>query len=351
MESPEAAAWRILGPTRPAQRGGRRDRSEQHVDADLVLFYYTLFILLVSILTAAACAASYLVSRARPLLFAFSGFLFYFFDVALVFQDDFLLHHSAEATPFFIGSPLASIVIGGGALMSFWLAVCEYLDERRRILRWAPGAVFALASAAVLLLVKQGNVQEFAFYSMREAFLYWILLFAAGTYLTARDEAKRFRMARFRRKYAVLWVLVTLVLLENVVFLLVVDPSRAGAGTLPFFPERNFAENLLMLGCALAACRSAFRNLSLRHEDPPAQGGGSVESFIAQNLAAYCAARGLSKREEEVLCLVLIGKDNQNIATALQLAPGTVKVHVHHILQKTDTANRKELLQDFWSFS
>ena len=48
---------------------------------------------------------------------------------------------------------------------------------------------------------------------------------------------------------------------------------------------------------------------------------------------------------------VLLGKDNQNIATSMHLAPSTVKVHMHHILQKAERANRKELIQDFWEFS
>lgn len=48
---------------------------------------------------------------------------------------------------------------------------------------------------------------------------------------------------------------------------------------------------------------------------------------------------------------MLLGKDNQNIATSMHLAPSTVKVHMHHILQKAERANRKELIQDFWEFS
>ena len=95
------------------------------------------------------------------------------------------------------------------------------------------------------------------------------------------------------------------------------------------------------------------RGAACRYDVPnrPTQGGASLETFIDQNLAAYAAARQLSKREAEVLRLVLLGKDNQNIATSMHLAPSTVKVHMHHILQKAERANRKELIQDFWEFS
>ncbi len=53
------------------------------------LFHYTLFVMLGSVLASATCLSSYLVSRKRLMLFSFFGFLFYFFDVAWVFQGDF----------------------------------------------------------------------------------------------------------------------------------------------------------------------------------------------------------------------------------------------------------------------
>lgn len=45
---------------------------------------------------------------------------------------------------------------------------------------------------------------------------------------------------------------------------------------------------------------------------------------------------------------VLQGKDNQNIASSLQLALGTVKAHVHNILKKTGVSTRQELTQLLW---
>jgi non-specific serine/threonine protein kinase len=51
---------------------------------------------------------------------------------------------------------------------------------------------------------------------------------------------------------------------------------------------------------------------------------------------------GLSAREMDVLRLLAAGKSNREIADALFLSPGTINVHVTHILTKTDTANRTE---------
>ena len=49
-----------------------------------------------------------------------------------------------------------------------------------------------------------------------------------------------------------------------------------------------------------------------------------------------------------MLRLILQGKDNQNIASTLTIAPSTVKVYVHRLLQKTGCENRQGLIQDFW---
>lgn len=48
----------------------------------------------------------------------------------------------------------------------------------------------------------------------------------------------------------------------------------------------------------------------------------------------------LTHREQEILALIAVGKTNQEIAGMLYIAPGTVRVHVHAILQKLDVRDR-----------
>ena len=50
----------------------------------------------------------------------------------------------------------------------------------------------------------------------------------------------------------------------------------------------------------------------------------------------------LTKREQEILALVAAGKSNQEIAQKLYIAPGTVRVHVHAILQKLEVRDRTQ---------
>jgi two-component system, NarL family, response regulator len=50
----------------------------------------------------------------------------------------------------------------------------------------------------------------------------------------------------------------------------------------------------------------------------------------------------LTKRELEVLTLIANGKTNQQIAQVLFITPGTVRVHVHTILQKLNVSDRTQ---------
>ena len=227
-----------------------------------VLFHYTLFVLLGSIMASAACLSAYLVSRKRAMRYAFAGFLFYF---------------------------------------------------------------------------------------PRELYLFWMLLFAGFRFLVTKDESGRNRLRRHRLLYVLLWVLGLMIVAEDVCVFLLPDPVLLGPRA--YAPERNFAENVLMLCCAFFACRDAFRVLSLRFERPPMHEGGRQEELIDDNLLLYGKRYRLSERECEVLRYVLVGKDNQNIASAMHLALSTVKVHVHNILQKTGQPNRQALVQDFWTTS
>jgi two-component system, NarL family, response regulator len=51
-------------------------------------------------------------------------------------------------------------------------------------------------------------------------------------------------------------------------------------------------------------------------------------------------ANPLTKREQEILELMAVGKTNQEIGAILNIATGTVRVHVHAILQKLEVRDR-----------
>jgi two-component system, NarL family, response regulator len=69
-----------------------------------------------------------------------------------------------------------------------------------------------------------------------------------------------------------------------------------------------------------------------------------IHPFAAARLAERMAAPNLTRRETEVLRLMVVGKSNKEIGSSLRVTEGTVKVHVNHILSKFGVAGRVEAI-------
>lgn len=158
------------------------------------------------------------------------------------------------------------------------------------------------------------------------------------------------RLCRQEPLFLVTTALCLCVLIEDIGMILVLDASFfANAGLLPLYiSERNFSENILLLALSFFTLRAAADTLRLRSKEPPSADAPDTQEYMDELLPAFCERYHLTARERVILEEVLQGKDNQNIASSLQLALGTVKAHVHNILKKTDTTTRQELTQLFW---
>ena len=119
-----------------------------------LLFYYTLLIMFFYTIVAATSLSAFYVSHRRTFLYATLGFTFYFFDVSLVFKDNFITPDAVfEAASFYdVGHPYTSIITGGGAFLFLWLAACRYCREERPVVRFAPVALWAVLSLAATMV-------------------------------------------------------------------------------------------------------------------------------------------------------------------------------------------------------
>lgn len=316
---------------------------------EFVTYYFTLLVMLASVLAAATCFSAYLASRSRGMALAFGGFLCYFVDVAFMLQDSIaaVVLGTAVDPGYLVMRSLATIAIGDAFLTFFWLLACNFTGERSRVVQAVPPVVFLVVSVGLLMgaTTPEGR---FWFYSLRMFYVLWILGFSLFRYFATHDPLERTRMARAK---VVFWVVATLALLviaEDALMFLVLQTEEWTLGPLVISAERNYAENLLMLAASLLAIGYAARSLSLRFTAPPADEDDARAAHIGDNLIIYGNRHGLTEREREVLRLILQGKDNQNIASTLSIALSTVKVYVHRLLQKTGCENRQALVQDFW---
>ena len=314
-----------------------------------LLFYYTLIIMFFYTIVAATSLSAFFVSRRRTFLYATLGFSFYFFDVALVFQDNFITPDNVFAASSFydVGNPYASIVTGGGTFLFLWMGACRYCHHDRWTVQVLPVAAWAVASLAVYHLIADPQWREFAFYSMRTVLEFACYGLLAYWYTHSPDPQRHSIMKAHRVAFFWAVALTCGTLLENVYFQLLYDPTNLPSG-MWVMAERSPMENMLFICFGLAVLRGAAVSLRLRARELPEGEDPLLAESIDRLMPLYSQSCDLSKREEEVLRLALMGKDNQNIASELTLTTGTVKVHMHNILKKTGHANRTELAADFW---
>ena len=88
--------------------------------------------------------------------------------------------------------------------------------------------------------------------------------------------------------------------------------------------------------------KSIIREELLRAVREVHRGGTYVDPVVASHLAERRYHRPLSSREVEVLQLVARGFGNREIATTLNIAEVTVKLHVSHMMEKLEVKDRTE---------
>ena len=107
---------------------------------------------------------------------------------------------------------------------------------------------------------------------------------------------------------------------------------------------RNISENLLQTLYALYAIRFSVRLLTQKEEHPEPAAPSPAETDA---VGEYAQSILLSTREQDVLALLLQGKNNREISADLGISQGTVKAHTHNIFQKSGTENRDGLTEAF----
>jgi DNA-binding NarL/FixJ family response regulator len=76
------------------------------------------------------------------------------------------------------------------------------------------------------------------------------------------------------------------------------------------------------------------------------QGSVWMENSISNQVAGFLNRRSMARltpREREIIEQIMCGAKNKDVALALGITPGTVKVHLMHIFEKTGVKDRLEL--------
>lgn len=324
----------------------------------LFFFIYTTALLVICIMALSVCGAAFLVSHSKRYILRSLFFVFYALELSWIFGTEWMAQHVItidESNYYAIGNPWAAIPMGAAILACFWATALDMVDIHGVRTIVLPTALVMAAQAVVLAALPYGPLRQWLYYSMRQAFLIGCLLYGFHLYRSSRDTAFRQRMVQHRQLFVTILALTCCILLEDVyVILLAPVPDASGSFAGLFLSTRNFSENALMVYLAWYVCREAIRDLSLRYLEPPASQpmddkGRDLRGHIESRILTFAAHHGLSRREREVLGLVMEGRTNHEVAGTLYLAEGTIKAHVHNIMKKCGCSRREELQRAFWA--
>lgn len=315
--------------------------------------FYTFTMLLLAICCGTACISgfAYASSGRRIYILLAALFALYSLEVCEVFYFEFAHQGQAltEASYYVIDAPLTRAVVAAAAQACVQLAASWLVDRDGRKVTAVLGVVFVAASMAVVAFVPAGPFQQWLYYTLRQVALAGTLIYLGVIYRTTGNVALKTRLSKHLRRYAALWALLAAIVVEDTLVILVLPMGTHPVWSLIYLSDRNFSESAMIVLMAYWVVRSAQKLLSIRlREAPTTDEVDNLESHIEEQMERVRLARGISEREAEVLRLVVLGKTNHEIATALYLAEGTVKKHVHNIMVKTETKSREALVLAFW---
>lgn len=323
-------------------------------------YIYTTIIMGVALVTSAVALVIWLMTHRRDSLVAAAGFLLYMLDMSVIFFDEYnrLKYDYAVTFTEPLQHPLLRCVLG----IAIYVCMVLWMFSRLRIRPTSRMLGLAIVPFSILQLVlvprsgAAGEAQQYLFWLTRDLGNVGCLAYAAWHYRHRATRVEKLDLDRSKLFWKVALVLAFCIIAEDTYMILLCRPNFQNpviALFLWYLSERNISENVLLVACAVQLfCRfSHILRVYARHpradEDVAAESTRS-EDDLTTRVVIYADAHKLSRREQEVLTLVLKGNDAQNIASELVISPGTVKAHLHRIYVKSGVSTRDDLIDAFW---
>ena len=298
-------------------------------------------------LTLAACCVFFLYHRYKsPVLIAL-GIMFgvYLVDNTIVFCTEIIPEFAGLYDKMFLETPSVKtiyfIVLVSSLLYALHCAIPAFSVRQMGLL------VFAYAAVLICIpMISQHDWMVFVYYFITQ---FLVILISAWGLVVLRHTESSFDRGMVKRIFLYFLCMSILVLVEDSFVIFFLDRF---SGPLMKINNRNFSENLLYLGVTWPVFRHTASQLKqIFAPEQSAQGEPEPEPRREQELfSAFAASYNLTEREQQILTLLLQSRSQQEISEELVIALGTVKTHIHNIYQKTDSANRGQIIASYQAF-
>ena len=322
-------------------------------------FLYTIIIMGVALVTSAVALVVWLMTRRRDSLVAAAGFLLYALDMSVIFFDEYNRAKYSYEVAFVepLQHPWLRCLLGVAIFACVLAWTVMRLHKQPNMRRF--GLVVLVFAAVQFALVPRAGMasklQQYLFWLVRDLGTVGCLVYVGWFYRCRASKVERLDLDRSKKFFKLACVLMLCVIVEDTYMIMISSPDISNPfinSFLWYLSERNISENVLLVAVAVQLfCQFSYiLRVYARHPraDEDAVAERRSEDDVASRIVIYSDAHKLSKREQEVLALVLRGLDAQNIASELVISVGTVKAHLHRIYVKSGVTTREDLIETFW---
>ncbi len=312
----------------------------------IVLLLYNL--LLTGIYSIAGVCAYYFYTQKKDTIYVALGIMFcaYLFDNTIVCCTELIPEFATLYDTLFLLTPSVKtiyfIILVGSMLYAF--------QKSLNILSLTSMLVIMGLYSIILIsapMIPENNWMVFIYYLPTQLMMITIALWGLCR-LKKHPVAQAEDSFRITQKMLIALLLFGIgILVEDTIVIFSFDVFAAIGLKIN---NRNLTENILFLVFALYIIRRARDHL-LSHLKDVSKYQTSAMQNIPSPFHQFCTNYALTDRESEILEYLLNGKSQQEISDELIIALGTVKTHTHNVYQKTNAANRAQLIYMYKSFA
>lgn len=326
---------------------------------DLISFIYNLLLMILYACAVSSCFYAYINTKDKIYCGMMGLFIYFLFDLSIIYIMEFVYNLSVDIHSI---SPLNNFPVMRTIIFSAGIPLYTYLFNTLTGSRWKRSQnipILFYIVLAVLSLIPFPNrspLMDYLFYYCR----YFSIILALSMILwslyrpscTLEEEKKK----KIRKLDCFIITSMVLSLIETALVLTFWERYSSWLSTFaPRLSERIFMEDLYSIvisaGCVYYCQKAMKEKLELQQTAAALM---PIPAISPKTLDRYkddfCNSIGLTKREREIISLLLMDKSNQEISEELFISLGTAKTHVHNIFLKADVTKRRQLIERFQVF-
>ncbi len=306
------------------------------------IFIYNILMIVLFAMNMGVFSVHYLRSKKPLAMWIACMFLLFIINDLILYMTEIFDSFSIFYNLHTLNDPVIKTTVSIGIYLCYLFIAAEFTHGKIRMEGWIAYGLYA----AALLIVPLVPTTRFTYW------LYFTLSQVMFAYIGMRCYADANRLPpekslKLRHFLKVSLILNLFIVLEDaavIFFLDDLDPATMD------IHQRNWCEGLQSIYFGVEGLRYFWRAFFPAPEAPADQSemarviqAGAV--LRKKQMSLFCARHGLTRREGEVLSLLLGNKSNTEIGNELFISPGTVKNHTHNIYQKTGAGGRTQLFR------